>query len=162
LYFWNLRSLRTSLISPPLPWEQCGYLAGLFLIWGLPIPTAIALGSVSEDNFAIDFASLAIALGGVRFAYGCNGGASGRDFAVRVVAIAWVVGVRFTVMLLALSLLAIYPGMSLAVEFASRLNIAVDDGAKTASTVLLYGALAMQGLYWWVVGRQIRGIPAAA
>ncbi len=162
LVFWNLRKLRESLTGPLPPREQVSYLVGIFVIWGLPIPTAIALGSASQDGLASDLAALGISLVGVLHAYRSNGGSSGEEFAVRLIAVGWVVGVRFTVTLAGLSLLAIYPGLPVAIEIASKFNVEIEPNQNSAAVVLVYTALAVQALYWWVVGRQMRSIHAAA
>ena len=98
MYFWNLEELKSEIVERPLSdREVLPYLVTYGL---LPLVSACFPASAHNiwDQLGAVWSTVLWALGLI-YLYRKNGGAEGRHFLQRYVAILWVVGVRFIVML---------------------------------------------------------------
>ena len=97
MYFFRLRALKAELSAGPLPARRAlPYVATLAV---LVAATASALpffgGGTSNLWDSVDFLVVVTSAGiGVIVAYRANGGSHGTDFATRLIALGWVVGLR--------------------------------------------------------------------
>ena len=162
MYFWNLQALRESLRdAPPGPREQALYLGGLFVFWGVPFSVELPPSAASFPTALVVGAglllSLGVALAGLRYAYVRNGGPSGRDFLARIVPVAFVVGVRFALLIALLYVSFWQIGIPV---FAGLLADPPQLHALAAARLAVQ--IAVQLAYWWVVGDQLARIDAPA
>lgn len=110
MYFWNVRALKTDLTDPGLTARQeLAYLVPILCVLAatfVTVPQHNAWSAVYGG-----FVALTLALGSA-YAYHCNGGAEGREFASRFLALAWVCGVRWVTLLVVpiTTIIVVVPG----------------------------------------------------
>lgn len=95
MYFWRIDRLKSELRDREVPARDVlGYVTAFLVLWTVPqiLPTGEA--SISGTDVALMVVLILITVGGLWAAYRANGGAEGRDFAGRLLAIGWVLGLR--------------------------------------------------------------------
>ena len=115
MYFVDADSLRRALISDEVDQTDIAIYAFLSLGWSLPLFYWIR---IPPDEPAVEIflgyasvlADLAVSALGVRACFYENGGATGRDFASRFVALAWVLTFRIWLALLPTIVVLSYAG----------------------------------------------------
>ena len=139
MYFWRIAALKAQLRRGELP-ERAAFeytLATMLLCTFVTGPELAAVGAAPGWNWLATAVGLAIVGGGTAAAYRANGGAGGRAFLPRYVALGWVVGVRVFAFLL-------FPLAALYVALAP--DPAAGGGAPLAE--LVCQVVAGLGFYW--------------
>ncbi len=151
MYFWNIKALKAQIKrgelddKETLPYFVVSNLLLIFLF-----DTLCASASTSESNMWDTlslFADMALLLVGILYAYKKNGGARGRNFIRKYIALSLVVGVRFFLFFMLLLLVIILPIETL--FFPSWL----DSEAATPDVVLL--DTAWQALFYYRIAKHI-------
>jgi hypothetical protein len=99
VYFWRIDRLKSELRARELPARDAfGYATAHLLCWTLPNFLPLGKASITATDDALMVVATFIIVGGLWVAYRANGGVDGRDFAGRLLAMGWVLGVRLTVL----------------------------------------------------------------
>jgi hypothetical protein len=99
VYFWRIDRLKNELRAREVPARDVlGYATALLIVSTLPnfLPTGET--SLTRTDVALIVVLILITVCGLWAAYRANGGAEGRDFAGRLLAIGWVLGLRLMVL----------------------------------------------------------------
>jgi hypothetical protein len=152
MYFWNVQRLEADLAAPGLSARQ-------ELSYLLPVVAAITLTfvSVPEHNLwsAVFGASVIVVAGfGTIYAYHCNGGAQGQQFASRFFALMWVCGIRWLLMLVVpLSITAVViPG--------TPWTLVLPGDIPPLSPLDVFMRIVLLPPLFWMVGSHLRQVAA--
>ena len=158
MHFWRIDSLKDELRRAPLTQRAAfGYLLSTLLLYTF---SAAPSGSATDPQpiTALDwtgFAAFILLVGcGTYAAYLANGGPVGVDFVPRYIAIGWVLGIRFIVMLF-VPALVLFVGTALAWP-----EDELSDGA-TDRAAIAFG-LGFEALYYWRLVSHVREIATSA
>ena len=100
MYYWRIKRLKNDLRAGDVPPRQVtGYAIAHLVLWTLAASLP-AFMPAEDTSFTADFgifvlASIVISVVGLWAAYRSNGGDAGRDLAGRLLAMGWVLGLRF-------------------------------------------------------------------
>lgn len=150
MYFWRINELKNQMRAGPVPARDVlGYV--LWLVGSIWLPqlllTMMSFPEASDVRPPVwpQLVLLVMMAVGLWVAYRANGGASGRDFAGRLLATHWVLGLRFVpAMFFVVIAVVVIGGIA---GFTSSKPDAVEDelivgGVMAASMVLFYWRLA--------------------
>jgi len=150
MYVWNLSGMRETLRASPLPQnEQIKYLlAGTLFSWA---NGQSPFWGPPRWNLLIGAVQLLVVGAAIYYVYLCNGGRSGERFLERYICLAWVLLVRFFV-LVTVPLLA----------FRDFLYSRYGSGNVMANVV--YTSLFIVALlsFYWILARQMRVVSRPA
>ena len=145
MYFWRLEKLKAQLAGQPLSERQ----ALPYLIVFVAMFTAVSYIPATVTNVWDRLGALwsvAMAVLGTIYIYRQNGGAEGQHFLQRYLAIGWVVGIRWLV-IIALAM----------VEFIALLTALGADIGDTTWYEFLFVALA-EAVVYWRIGYHVRDL----
>ncbi len=146
MYFWRIDRLKRELASGPLPPRR---VLPYLIVW-LGILSLISVIPMSDSTAPWEWLTVqalyyTVATGlGVWWSYRANGGAVGVDFASRLLAIWWVLGVRFLVVLL--------------VPLGALYVILTPDENSHSYLADLISALLFTVVYYWRAAVHLRDI----
>ncbi len=107
MYFWRIEELKSKVIASPLTdREVLPYLLIFVGITGL-IPI-FPVESMTLWDYVGAVWTFLLAVFGTIYVYRCNGGATGKDFLQRYLAIGWVVTIRWAAIVMPLFVLLIF------------------------------------------------------
>jgi len=150
MYVWNLAAVRNQLRAGPLPQhDQIAYVIALTLLGWANAQAPF----VGPGNWGVPIGVVRIAIVGFAlfYVYSCNGGRSGERFLERFTSLAWVLMVRFFV-LIELPLLALT-------------DMYVTKYGPLSAGDLIISVIAVtlvQLLFYWLLGRQISAVASPA
>lgn len=130
--------------------EVLGYLLAYLLPGMLLGLLPLDAASPSRIDVAIEIAQQLVILGGIAVAYVANGGAEGRDFAGRLVAVSWVVGLRTAVVGMFAIVLAI--GGLMAVKGVG------DDASSLLGPVLEVVLFGLSLGFFWRLSHHLKSL----
>lgn len=157
MYFWKINKLKSELKENSLSEsESFKYLFATTLLYSLGMTPYI--DSTVWDVYAALVGSI-ITIIGLFYVYKCNGGAKGKNFLQRYLALNWVVGLRWTV-LVAMPITIVF--MILIGALATFLEVPIpDDWTLVSDDVSLYSIVFFSLLYpsyFWLLGKHIKSL----
>lgn len=152
MYFWQIRKLRAQLASEGLSEKQAFYYYLATAILSALLYEVVANGPPSEPQ-AIDLLDAAMyfgfTIGGIAWCYQQNDGASGKDFLVRIVPIAWVMLWR---------LVAVVIPFFIVVGLVDYLETGKLGRPGSEITILIIIMNCLFGGMWWRMGAHMKWI----
>jgi hypothetical protein len=155
VYFWRIDHLVSELRGRVLTSGETVAYVLAFLIPNLLLK-AVRLPAVSLTwNDSVLQVALALVVGtGILLAYRANGGAGGKDFAGRLLAIGWVLGFRFVV----IGTLAFLLGPVIIVAMGA-IEPAGSDKVRLVAGIAMFGWAL---LFFWRLSHHLRRIDGTA
>lgn len=96
MYFWNIEALTQQLVSGEMTQQDLfKYLLANTIVYAIAL---IPVGGSNSMDVLGGWLSVCISVGGVYLVYHFNGGANGRDILARYLTVAWVIAIRWLVM----------------------------------------------------------------
>jgi RsiW-degrading membrane proteinase PrsW (M82 family) len=150
LYFWRIDRLKDELRLRDLPArEVLAYVTAHVVLWTsawfVPAEETVVTGPDVALDVALMVMSVIIPVVGLWAAYRANGGAEGRDFAGRLLAVGWVLGLRLLVLWAACFALVFILGVAAAAakrEIADPVITSLAWGVTFAASVVFFWRLA--------------------
>ena len=148
--FFNLAGAKSDLVKGLTESQAFTYafwtVVLLTTIYNLPQEEALDKGYLVEYVFWILY--VLVAAFGYREAYMANGGANGRDFLKRIACLGWVIGFRVL-----LPFVFVFIGYYVVAE-----SISLDLESQAFVAVESFLSLLIEGLYWFLVSKNMRSL----
>jgi hypothetical protein len=159
VYFWRIEHLKRDLRSREVPARDVlGYVTALLVVYTLPSTFPAGDISLTASDYALMAVSIAITVGGLWAAYRVNGGADGHDFAGRLLAIGWVVGLRLLVIWMACASLLLPAAFIIAFATDAAPRRPSDWAIRAAAWTFMVGS----GLvFYWRLIHHLRDVRRA-
>ncbi len=110
MYFWRVGNLKQELSTEPLPSrESIKYILAVLASYTLVLNPSVYTAEEVESPWqwlltVVNLATLGV---GTALAYRCNGGQDGVDFASRLFALGWVVGIRVATLMIPVAVIVL-------------------------------------------------------
>lgn len=100
MYFWKIDNLKKDLIKKPLSEkEQFKYLIATIILFNLALATNLLMENSIWNIYSVIISGI-VDIFGMFFLYRINGGSNGKYFLQRLLSLGWVIGIRWTVLIL--------------------------------------------------------------
>lgn len=145
MYFWNIEKLKKTLQKGPLTEaEAFKYLFVTTIAWCMGY---IQFGEYNIFDVYFSLILVVLEILGLIYAYKCNGGAKGKNFLQIYISIAWVVSIRWIVLVM-IPCLAIY---------ITALVIYSTVPEVTTLQDIIFSSLLLIS-YFWLLGKHIKDL----